>query len=296
MENSIKMLVDDWNDDMYNTDIDNKQEFNVCNHNDIVKSLNGSFCLHCGLVIENCDYDTMTTQFTQCGNTENPFSSNQLTTKILRKKNESNDMKMIQKMSMWTRVSYADKSMTESLEKIKLIGEEMGICYNMILDAQILFKYVREKCIEEKSKFSCRGPNREGFYCACLFHICKDNNIPRTVKEFSKTIKLKTKVISKFIKDIEKYHTTNKNALKCSDLILRYSNLLEIKQEDIMKLIDISFILESDTDFYNNTPQSLCAGLLYSYNHKLKQQLVEVCNVSPVTIDKIDKKIREKIQ
>jgi transcription initiation factor TFIIIB Brf1 subunit/transcription initiation factor TFIIB len=292
-----KMLIDDdWNTDMYETDDNKTVEYNICKHIEIIKSINGSFCVHCGLVVENCEYDTMTTQFTQCGNVENPFSSNQLTTKILRKKNESNDMKMIQKMSMWTRVSYADKSMSESLDKIKLIGEEMGICYNMILDAQILFKHVREKCIEEKSKFSCRGPNREGFYCACLFHICKDNNIPRTVKEFSKTIKLKTKVISKFIKDIEKYHTTNKYALKCSDLLLRYSNILSIKQEDIMKLINISYILENDVEFYNNTPQSICAGLLYSYDNKIKQELVEVCNVSPVTIDKIEKKIKNKLK
>jgi transcription initiation factor TFIIIB Brf1 subunit/transcription initiation factor TFIIB len=204
------------------------------------------------------------------------------------------NMRLVQQVNNYSSITYADRSVLEVFNRISSCCKRHDINNKIIDEAQGIYKHICSKKIS-------RGKNRLGIIAACVFMASKNVGNPRSSKEISRIFNCDSKVITKGIKsvnDILRIYKLDarvkKGRVEYSDLISRFCNNLDLNEEQINDIRELSKDLLSKYKQHLSscTPSSLSASFIcyYIYINKLnisKKNISENTSISIVTIQKI---------
>ena len=204
------------------------------------------------------------------------------------------NMRLVQQVNNYTSMTYKDRSVLLVFNQISENCKRGGINDKIIDEAKGIYKHISSKKIS-------RGSNRLGIIAACVFLASKNVGNPRSSKEISTIFNCDSKVVTKGIKavnEILRMHKlegrVKKDRVDYSDLISRFCNNLNLSQNDINNIHELSInILDKyKSELSSCTPSSLSASFIYYYIHINnldinKKVISENTNISVVTIQKI---------
>ena len=211
-------------------------------------------------------------------------------------------MYKIRKYQQWNGMPYKERSLLKVFQDISRLCKQEGIPEMIIKEAHVLYKIVAGTKIS-------RGSNRKGIIAACVYFACKINSVPRSTNEIASTFSINVTVMTKGCKkfqeimqmnkvDINRIHNTN--TVTIHDFIDRFCSKLNLQEEDIIHIKDISRLAQLYNLVNDNTPPSMAAGCIYLYIKDTgidihKKIISDICKISEVTINKCYKKLETSI-
>jgi len=242
--------------------------------------------------------DTKNRDPTRCGMPENillPKSSLGTSISYGKRDETSQKINMLQK---WNSMPYSERSL------YKVFDHMDGICKSNKLPSKISLTAKSLYSIISKTKIS-RGNNRKGIIAACVYHACKECNVPRSINELSHMFSIDPTIMTKGCKNYTEITRISKmnrsrifktNEVSLYDFIDRFSSKLSIAETDIKNIHRIASICEKENMISDNTPPSMASGCIYLYckltNQVItKKEISEICKISEVTINKCFKKL-----
>lgn len=290
----------------------NKKDINICKYckssNIIIDNIKSHVvCADCATILResveeyleysNIENDTVS-RYGQPSSFFYPKTS--LGTKIAACKN--NKLSMIQKQGQ---MPYKEKSLLNSLEKIQNKCKQYNITQSVIDSAKLLYKKIIESTHQKGKRkgknIIMRCINRKSMVSACLFYACKLQNETRSPKEIADIYGLDVKHVNrgcrKFcdILDTSTLFNQFKSSM-ANDFIDRFSKKLNIEQEYITIIKDISNNINRLELSFTHEPPSIAAGCIlvvvqyYDLNIS-KKQISDIFNLSDVTISKTFRKL-----
>ena len=235
---------------------------------------------------------------TRCGMPENvllPKSS--LGTSISYGKRDETSQK-ISMLQQWNSMPYSERSLYKVFENIQRVCKTNHLPEKISTTAKSLYSII------SKTKIS-RGNNRKGIIAACVYHACKECNVPRSINELAHMFSIQSTVMTKGCKnytEIIRMSQMNRerifqiNPVNLYDFIDRFSSKLSLTEEEIKKIHHIAKLCESKNMINDNTPPSMASGCIYMYcklkgNKITKKDISDICKISEVTINKCYKKL-----
>ncbi len=235
---------------------------------------------------------------TRCGMPENvllPKSS--LGTSISYGKKDETSQK-INMLQQWNSMPYSERSLYKVFENIGAVCKSNGLPQKISNTAKSLYSII------SKTKIS-RGNNRKGIIAACVYHACKECDVPRSINELSHMFSIPSTVMTKGCKNYTEIMRMNKsnrdrsfkiNDVNLYDFIDRFSSKISLKEEEIEIIRKIAVLCEKNKLINDNTPPSMASGCIYLYckikgNKINKKDISDVCKISEVTINKCYKKL-----
>lgn len=300
---------------VYNTITQDAEESSkdeeICTHcherNIYMDTVNGNMtCMSCGYVAEanmidqraewNAVNDPNSTSKdpSRCGCPINPMlKKSSMSTMIVS--NRHNFMKRLhQQMSM----DYVERARYHVFEAIAKVAGDIGhLPHNVIEQAKFYYKTLSERKLS-------RGDVRKGLIACCIFHACKEMNVPRSLKEISAITSVPTSVLNRTNKMFIKlmHDVSGLEATECRHLISRFCNQLQLQKANENKVVRYALKIDHAIQEMGlldcKTPSAVSAGIIvYSADilgvELLKCRVSSLVNVSVVTINKITKAISE---
>jgi transcription initiation factor TFIIB len=198
----------------------------------------------------------------------------------------------------WNKMPSDERSLYEVFKHIDTLNKNYYISSKIINETKHYYKKISEKD-ENITGFLTRGNIRKSLIAACLFIACKNNNKPMREKEIADICNLNKSDVTRGIKkfsELEKNKNIKINNVNNSIhyFINKYSKILNFESH-IIKMTHLLYIRSKKLKLLNNNNnESICAGLLYfvsQYFHVnlKKKSIIEILNISEVTINKIHK-------
>ena len=223
-----------------------------------------------------------------------------LGTKIVSK--GYNRLSLLQKQGQ---MPYKEKSLMDVLDTIQIKCKKYGITQSIIDSAKILYKKVSESVHntgKRKGKsIIMRCINRRSMIAACLFHACKLQKETRSPKEIADIYDLEIKNVYRGCRKFCEIIDSNTlfyqiKSSQSSDFIERYSKRLNIDNEYIIIIKDVSLNIHKLDLASTHEPPSVAAGCILLvtryYNIQIsKKQISDIFSISDVTISKTFRKI-----
>ena len=265
-------------------------------------------CKECNMIINNIidlpewrNYKGSTNNPTRCGMPVNellPQSS--LGTNISSRGSNNEKMSKINMYQRWNSMPYKERSLYKVYKDIELKCSDNDLPLIIGNTAKSFYKVISETKIS-------RGSNRIGIIAACIYFSCKECDVPRSASELSSLFKIDPKVMTKGCKnftEIMRMSKINKNRIQSHksinlyDFIDRFCHKLNLDNENIIHIKEISKICEKLSLINDNTPPAMSSGCIYLYikykNLNIsKKHISDICKISEVTINKCSKKIED---
>lgn len=204
-------------------------------------------------------------------------------------RNETRQMRMIRKYSMWNNISYKERNLYTIFDMLTVNAVNNGIPKTIIEQAKVYYKQLSELKI-------FRGENRSGLIASSIYMSCKHHGVPRSTKEIAKIFNLKVTTMTKGCKNFMDMIHMQMDATTAADFIHRFCSYMKLDAtvRDIAKHVvetadELNIICES-------TPPSIAAasiylvGILCNLNFT-KKDVSDSCDISQVTIGKCYKKL-----
>ena len=244
--------------------------------------------------------DSKSSDPTRCGMALNPLLPEASIGTTIKPGYYSKIMNKTKRMNDWNSMTYKERSLNKIFNDIQLVCNNSNLKQKIIQEAKSLYKIMSENKIS-------RGNNRKGIIAACVYFACKNCNVPRSTKEISEMFNIKNVIITKGCKKFQeilhynKQHNKriNKNIIiHSNDFIDRFCNKLNLNNNDIQIIKNISDKAQELKIIYENTPPSIAAGSIYLYVriNKInisKKDISNISKISEVTINKCYKKLEE---
>tara|TARA_B110000495_G_C23030637_1_gene613714 strand:- start:1786 stop:2754 length:969 start_codon:yes stop_codon:yes gene_type:complete len=209
-------------------------------------------------------------------------------------------MNQIRKYQQWNGMPYKERSLYKVFLEIQNNCSRNNIPNIIINEAKSLYTIVAETKIS-------RGSNREGIIAACVYFACKECGVPRSSKETAEIFDINTTTMTKgikkcqeiiFMNKLNKKRLTQSKSIKPDDFIERFSNKLNISEENTKVIIEICKISNDNNIISENTPPSIASGCIFFYIKKnnlniSKKNISDICKISEVTINKCCKRLEE---
>ena len=268
-------------------------------------------CINCGITTTELIDDTAEWRFynsednkngdpSRCGCPSNPFlPKSSLGTNILSYN------KQLTRTHNWGIMDYNETSLNNTFEDIKLK------CYKNNIPQIVINSACHYAHLIKKSKVITRGKNRIALHAAAVFVSCQKHEKSYTPTDIAKIFKINVKDITQGYK---KFCEIMGNTNNLNSLVNDVDNLTAINYVDRFckkikfnsKYTEISKYIASQIDNIKinwenkNKPLSLASGciLLTATEYNLpvsKKDVSDICEVSPVTVNKIHKKLLEHI-
>jgi len=235
---------------------------------------------------------------TRCGMPENmllPKSS--LGTSISFGKRDETSRK-ITMLQQWNSMPYAERSLYKVFNQIQRVCKTNNLPEKICMTAKSLYSIIA------KTKIS-RGNNRIGIIAACVYHACKECEVPRSINELAHMFSIESKIMTKGCKNyteiirmskIDKKRMFQIKEVNLYDFIDRFSSKLTLSENEIKIIHKIAAICETEKIINDNTPPSMASGCIYLYcklkdNKITKKDISDICKISEVTINKCFKKL-----
>ena len=212
-------------------------------------------------------------------------------------------MYKLRRYQQWNGMPYKERSLLKVFEEITRKCVDNDIPPIIIHEAHSLYKIV------SSTKIS-RGSNRCGIIAACVYFSSKINRVPRSTNEIADIFDISIPVMTKGCKKFQEIMQMNKvdinrindtSTISIDDFIERFCSKLDLSEEDIIEIKNISLMAQIQNLINENTPPSMAAGCIYLYiktNYLSinKKQISEICKISEVTINKCFKKLEPHIE
>ena len=268
-----------------------------------------NICTNCGItlteIIDNTaewrfynSEDTKSGDPSRCGCPSNPFlPKSSLGTNILSYN------KQLTRTHNWGIMDYNETSLNNTFEDIKLK------CHKNNIPQIVINSACHYAHLIKKSKVITRGKNRIALHAAAVFVSCQKHEKSYTPADISKIFNINVKNITQGYK---KFCEIMSNTNNLNDLVNDVDNLTAVNYVDRFckkikynsKYTEISKYIANQIDKIQinwenkNKPLSLASGCILltatEYNLPItKKDVSEICNVSPVTVNKIHKKLIE---
>jgi len=246
--------------------------------------------------------DSKSSDPTRCGLALNPLLPQASVGTTIKPGYYNKTMNKTKKMQEWNSMTYKERSLNKIFNEIQSICKTNNIQQIIIQEAKSLYKIMSEQKIS-------RGNNRKGIIAACIYFACKNCNVPRSTKEISDMFKIDNVIITKGCKKFQEIlhynkqykDRINKNTIiHSNDFIDRFCNKLNLNNNDIQIVKNISNKAQELKIIYENTPPSIAAGSIYLYvrinNINIsKKDISNISKISEVTINKCYKKLEEYV-
>ena len=216
---------------------------------------------------------------------------------IQKRAYDNSAIKRMVQYNSWNQMPYKERSLYKICCKIAAKGKAAGLPKIITDRAKELYSIVKKVNIS-------RGDNREGLIAACVWHACKDLNVPRSTKEIAHIFDIKLHDMTRGVKYFrENWRLANKNndtiCLDSSNpinFIERYCSPLGVPVEikHIVEFVSVNAIIKSLVD--DNTAPSIAAGAIFLTcsvcdKNITKKDVASACKISEVTISKCYKKL-----
>ena len=282
---------------------------NECNSYNLQYNDGQYSCGECGIMQEkilsqNAEYRFYGNNDSRQGNPERVgMPTNSLLPKssmgsvIQRRAGDKYSIKRMVQYNSWNQMPYKERSLYKICCKITKTGKSAGLPKIITERAHELYSIVKQVNIS-------RGDNREGLIAACVWHACKDLDVPRSTKEIAHIFDIKlhdmTRGVKYFRENWRLANTQNDNICLDSsnpiNFIERYCSPLRLPDDIryITEFVSVKAMLLGLVD--DNTAPSIAAGSIYltcSLCHKniTKKDVSNSCKISEVTISKCHKKL-----
>lgn len=230
----------------------------------------------------------------------NQITDNTLGIVIMGKGNET-----YRKLNSWNGLSYRDRNMINTLNTIMNKANLHNIPKCIIDKTMVLYKMISDKSMK-------RGASKESLLAACLFNALKEQDLTRSADEIASLFNLNYKKLSKGCNEFSelmsqknKEFVQNIKPLEPKDLIIRFSERLNLDERLVINAIKTSIIVDKLGICQENNPKSIAVGCLYfivqidaEMNDGLlkltKKDIAEVSNTSEVTISQTFTHINKK--
>ena len=216
---------------------------------------------------------------------------------IARRSYDKCSIKRMVQYNSWNQMPYKERSLYKICCKISAKGKACGLPKIIIERAKELYSIVKNVNIS-------RGDNREGLIAACMWHACKDLDVPRSTKEIAHIFEIKLHDMTRGVKYFrENWRLANKSHEHiCLDstnplnFIERYCSPLQLTLDikHIVEFVSVKAILNGLVD--DNTAPSIASGTIFltcslCNNSITKKDVANACKISEVTISKCYKKL-----
>ena len=278
----------------------------IYNNNDII------ICKKCNNIITTItdtpewkNYITNETSLNtnRCGMPSNillPDSSHGST--INNKYNSNKTMNRVIQVQKWNGMTYKERSIYKVFNELIDSGKKHNLPTIIINESKSLYKIIAENKIS-------RGANRRGLIAACIYFACKACGYPRSSKEVANIYNIKPNIMTKGIKQFQeilqlsnqKHRVYGAKSIKADDFIERFCDNLNISNNDIKNIKNITNKVYNININTENTPPSIAAGSIYAYVVKnnlniSKKTISDISRISEVTINKCSKLIEENLK
>ena len=238
----------------------------------------------------------------RCGGTSSYYFPISSQGTIIKGLNDSR----LNKKQKWILGSYKEKSLKIIFDKIDQICENLGILKIVSDDAKSYFNIFKEcrhtEGVNLGKNIITRGNKFKGIIGSCIYRACENNGYPIDIKNIAEQLEISEKKITNGNNKFE-MHIRNSThgdflyeGLDFSDKIInhiktkyKYLNLTHEHFTDMARMTKNICILKLAVD---RNSKSLAAGIivLYCLYNSIKidrKEVIEICNTSDVTINKI---------
>lgn len=234
--------------------------------------------------------DSKSSDPTRCGLPIDPLlPSSSLSTMISGKNNQ------LKRLHSWTSVPYKERSLKLVFDIIQ------NACYTLKLNSSVI-NMSRSIYHSIRDQQLSRGKNRNALISACIYISCKCNDVKILPQEVCDYFKLDFcdlcdgyKTLSELM--INSNFQVEIKQSEWNDYLERYCIHLGFDENEIKKVMFLAQKIHELSILKKHIPQSFASGVLYYYveknkmKHISKDLIIEICNISKVTIDKIYGKI-----
>ncbi|KAK2663909.1 hypothetical protein Ddye_002483 [Dipteronia dyeriana] len=259
-------------------------------------SVGDTICSECGLVLESHSVDETSEWRTfanesadkdpvRVGGPYNPLLTHGgLTTVISGGSGEL----MSGSVGKWqSRGSNPDKHLIQAFSAISAMSDRLGLVTTIKVRANEIYKKVEDQK-------PLRGRNQEAIVAACLYIACRQENKPRTVKEFCSVVNGTTKkeigrakeLIVKHL-EAEMGQSVEMGTIHASDYLRRFCSNLGMTNQDVKAAQEA--VQKSEELDIRRSPISVAAAVIYiitqlSNDTKLLKDISVVTRVAEGTI------------
>lgn len=237
-------------------------------------TISGVICRNCGLVLDDSPQEI------------NPYSENHQTTGVISIAGTGmNDGKIVK--SIWL-LSNKEKNMLRASRIIKSIKGKLNLTETMVRQIEFLYSQTIDKKLS-------MGRSIEGILSACVYLVCLQNDIPKTMDEIVKARRIKKREFNISLKAVKEAFNINPERLSILDLLEKYLNVLNISFEGRTYAIDIYQKVKGQRIIQGKNPKSIVGAILYIADPNLTQRkIAHVLDIYETTIRKRYKEIKSK--
>jgi transcription initiation factor TFIIB len=227
---------------------------------------------------------------TRCGLPIDPLLPHSSLSTMIAGKNSQ-----LTRLHRWTSIPYKERSLKNVFDIISNACYEMKLNSSVINMSRSIYHSIRDQQLS-------RGKNRNALISACIYISCKFNDVKILPQEVCNHFKLD------FCDLCDGYKTLSELLMNSSfqieikqsewnDYLERFCIHLGFKESEIEKVMKLAQNISDLSILQRHIPQSFASGVLYYYVEKnkihqiTKEMIIEVCDISKVTIDKIFSKI-----
>jgi transcription initiation factor TFIIIB Brf1 subunit/transcription initiation factor TFIIB len=262
-----------------------------CEHADKTEINDGErVCICCGTILGKCidegaewrSYANTEGDSSRTGTMTNELLPNSSYGSVMMRKRfgqQSEESKMIAKMSSWAYSNHGERSWMGIFDAIQASAQRAGLPKAIILDACAMFKQV-----EDAQK--TRGETRRALMAASLFVACRQHNATRTHEEvsvlFAVSIRALCKALMRFDSEASSVINTQ---LGIAERVCVEMNINDGDRYRIVLMLQTLPEME-------HTPKTIVAGVV---SHILGGQISKVAEHTGVSVVSI-RKMAEKLK
>lgn len=235
--------------------------------------------------------DSKSSDPTRCGMPIDPLMpTSSLSTMIVGGRNDR-----IKKLHSWTSVPYKERSLKLVFDIITNACNALKLNSSVIQMSKSIYHSIRDQQLS-------RGRNRNALISACIYNACKCNEVKILPQEICEYFQIEFCDLCDGHKTLSELMINSNFQLEIkpsewADYLERYSIHLNFTDEQIREITSLAKKINELSILKKHIPQSFASGVIYYYieqngmSHITKDVLMEVCNISKVTIEKIYTKI-----
>jgi len=262
-------------------------------------------CTECGLVVgdrvidvgsewRTFSNDKESKDMCRVGDVENRLlSSSDLSTIIGPAARGSEDPNGYAKYQNRRQMNSADRSLINGFKEIQSMADRVNIQKCIVDKAKHTFKEsVATKSVGKDAKdgvTSLRGRSNDAIAAACLYIACRQEGVPRTLKEICAIAKVSKKEIGRCYKMILKNMTSSMSTITSDKFMTRFCGNLDLPKK--VQVASTHIAQKSvDLDLVGGrSPISLAAAAIYmasqaSNERKTAREIGEVAGLAEATI------------
>jgi|688.fasta_scaffold418739_2 transcription initiation factor TFIIB len=258
-------------------------------------------CPNCGYQIYssldmNAEYrfygneDSKSVDPTRCGMPIDPLLPNSSLSTMMSGKNSQ-----LKRLQSWSSIPYKERSLKQVFDIITNTCNELKLNQSVIQLSKSIYHSIREHQLS-------RGRNRNALLSACIYNACKACGVKILPDSIYKHFGLQFCDLCEGHKTLAELlvHSKHKIEIKPSDwndFLERFCIELQFNNEQTKEIMNLAKKINELSILKKHIPQSFASGVLYYYiqqkniNHINKEQIIQICDISKVTIEKIYKKI-----